>query len=161
MNATDTVFVCLLHVVSPWASWIDLNLFHSPLFFSSNPSYSFPSGWFSHFCQGECSGKRQHTFPVAVFTGYSKKDHRMFLLWKIDKSLDGRRRNAPPACEALTETRRVFQSPFSIRLSSETSQLLFSILILSPLCLILPALFPSLPSCFLPFSTFNTSLTDG
>lgn len=32
---------------------------------------------------------------------------------------------------------------------------------LSPLSLILPALLPSLPSCFLRFSTFNTSLADG
>lgn len=129
MKSTDTVFVWMLDVASPWAAWIDLNLFHN-LFFSALTG--------SHISvRGGCSGKRQHTFPLALLTGYKEKDHRAFSLWTIqkfrqwkkkhDSSLLGSHRDKSASC-----------SPISICLSSETSQLLLSVLTLSPLVSYLP-----------------------
>lgn len=149
MNATDTVFVCLLHVVSPWAAWIDLNLFcNLLLFFFLSFFLSFT---FHRLALMVLSGKTVVVKDSApsCFCVYRIRGERSQGCSRCeqDKSLDRGRRNAPPA----------FCSPISICLSSETSQLLLSTLSLS---LISPALLPPLPPCFLPFSTFNTSLTD-
>lgn len=161
MNATDTVFVCLLHVVSPWVTWIDLNLFPNLQLLFFYPFTPLP------LASSRCSFRESTEV----------NDHTHFLLlclhdlrWERSHGVlaANKTKVKTEAEETLLQPARLSQRRVSFLCSHlhlpffrDESAPAFHPQPLSPLSLILPALLPSLPSCFLRFSTFNTSLADG
>lgn len=86
MNATDTVFVCLLHVVSPWAD-LDWPRFVSqpPPVFPLFLSIHFPSAGSRSSVRKDCGGKRQHTFLFLCLQDTGREITGAFSLWTRQK----------------------------------------------------------------------------